>query len=127
VDYAAVSRSAFLDELEKIAVSSGRLRDVTKGRSGTRSISVERLLEKDKDGTLFKKHAEDWVSSPVEVGLGGNDPASARKPRRKGEVPTQDDVNVVDRVDTRDNTTTTTGLGSTFNNIGATGNSAGGT
>lgn len=126
MDTTAVSRAAFFDELEKIAISKARLLDVTKGRQGSRSISVDKLLEKDKDGTLYKK-AGDWAGAPVDVGVGVVDPASARRPRKPGDVPTQDDSNKVDREDSRENTTTTTGQGSTFNNIAATGNSAGGT
>lgn len=51
-----VLRSAFLDELRKLAASKNRL-SVPKARSGRRSLSVQTLLKKDKDGTLFKKHA----------------------------------------------------------------------
>lgn len=44
----------FLDELRKLAASKHRL-SVSKSRSGRRSISVQTLLKKDKEGTLFKK------------------------------------------------------------------------
>jgi hypothetical protein len=127
VDYTAITRAAFLDELTKIAVSRDRLNVVAQSRTGVRPISVDKLLEKDKAGTLFKKEAEDWASPPVDVGVGVADPASARRPRRKGDVPTQDDTNKIDRSDGRENAVTTTGLGSTFNNISACGNSAAGT
>lgn len=126
MDYTAVTRAAFLDELTKIAVANARLDSTSKSRSGTRPISVDTLLKKEKDGTLYKK-AEDWAGAPVDVGVGVVDPASARRPRRKGDVPTEDDTNKVDRVDGRGEATTTTGQGSTFNNIAATGNTAAGT
>jgi hypothetical protein len=126
VDYFAITRAALFDELQKIAVSNNRLDATTKSRSGTRPISVDTLLKKDKEGTLYKESG-DWAASPVEVSVGRSDPAAARRPRRKGDVPTQDDTNVVDRSDGKDNTTTVTGVGSTFNNISAVGNSAGGT
>lgn len=125
--------AAFRDELEKIAVSKARLNIVAKDREGTRPISVTNFLKKEKDGTLYKrtgnstKVAADWAGSPVDVGMGSADPAEARRPRRKGDTPTQDDVNVVSREDGRGNAGTTSGVGESFNNIGAAGNSVGGT
>ena len=121
-----MSKAAFFDELEKIAVSRERLRVVAQGRSGIRPISVDKLLEKDKAGTLYKK-AGDWGGSPVAVDMGIIDMASARRPRKPGDVPSQDDTDKIDREDSRENAVTTTGQGSTFNNVAATGNSAGGT
>lgn len=47
--------TAFLDELEKIAASFKSLH-VSKSRSGRRSMSVDTLLRKEKDGTLFRQH-----------------------------------------------------------------------
>lgn len=54
-------------------------------RSGRRSISVHKLLKKEKDGTLFKKHGMDpavlerWYTRMLE---------------RRGEVPSRDEVDV---------------------------------
>jgi hypothetical protein len=45
--------TAMLDEVEKIAVARGRM-TVPQTRSGRRSMSVDTMLRKDKDGTLFK-------------------------------------------------------------------------
>lgn len=45
---------AFLDELEKIAISKGLLR-IPQSRKGRRPMHVETLLKKEKDGTLFKE------------------------------------------------------------------------
>jgi len=47
----------FSDELEKISTSHG-LTHVSKVRTGTRPISVERLLEKDREGTWQKKASD---------------------------------------------------------------------
>lgn len=49
---------SFLAELQKIAASKHRL-SVSKTRAGRRSLSVSTMLKKDKEGTLFKKHAGD--------------------------------------------------------------------
>jgi hypothetical protein len=155
VDLEQISRTAFLDELEKIAVSRERLRLVAHDRRGTRPISVDNFLKKEKDGTLYKetgskskvasvtnavlaaydryfeyalqKKAGDFAGTPVAVEAGTVDPNAVHRGRRKGEVPSMDDTEAVNRSDGRENATTTTGQGSTFNNIGATGNSAGGT
>ena len=43
----------------------------------------------------------------------------AKRPRKKGDVPTQDDINSVDRYDQRSNATTVTGLGQSSSGIGA--------
>lgn len=144
MDLEQISRAAFLDELEKIAVSRERLRVVAPDRRGTRPISVDNFLKKEKDGTLYKetgsknkvagyfeyalqKKAADWATTPVEVEAGPVDPNAARRLRRKGDVPSVEDPDAINRFDGRENATTTTGAGSTFNNIGAAGNSAGGT
>lgn len=50
-----VAERAFFDELEKISASFRRLH-VSKSRSGRRSMSVDTLLRKEKDGTLFREH-----------------------------------------------------------------------
>ncbi len=50
----AARYESFLDELRKLAASKHRL-SISKSRSGRRSLSVQTLLKKDKEGTLFKK------------------------------------------------------------------------
>ena len=55
MDREAVLEKAFYDELEKIAASVRRMQ-VPKGRAGRRSMSVDTLLRKEKDGTLFREH-----------------------------------------------------------------------
>jgi hypothetical protein len=54
VELSPAMLAGFVDELEKIGVSHG-LTHVSKARSGTRPISVDRLLEKDREGSLLKK------------------------------------------------------------------------
>lgn len=131
MDFEQISRAAFLDELEKIGVSRERLRVVAPDRRGTRPISVDNFLKKEKDGTLYRetgsknkvasyfdyafgKQAGDWAGTPVAVEMGVLDPNAARKPRRRGDVPSQDDVNAIDRTDGRENATTVHGPGQTL-------------
>lgn len=54
----SVLRTSFLEELQKLAASKHRL-VVPKSRKGRRSLSVQTLLKKDKEGTLYKKAGED--------------------------------------------------------------------
>jgi hypothetical protein len=90
VDLSTVTLAAFADELEKIGVSHG-LTHVSKGRKGARPISVTRLLEKDKAGTLWKKKHADSEGNPQDVrGDSCDDPGAAQQPHRRGEVPTKD-------------------------------------
>jgi hypothetical protein len=85
---------AFQDELGKIAASHG-LNVVSKTRTGSRPISVERLLEKDRDGTLLKKKHADSQGNPQDVrGDSCDDPGAAQIPHRKGETPTKGSDNV---------------------------------
>lgn len=130
VNYSEVLHIAFLDELEKIAVSSDRLRVVAQGRKGRRPISVSTFLKKDKDGTLFKhtgnheKVAGDNLGQagvPWEEGVA--DPGAATKPKKRGEVPTKEDHDAVTRMDGRGEAATVYGQGQTFTNIAATGQS----
>lgn len=85
--------SAFVDELEKIAISHGRMH-VSKERTGRRSMSVTTMLKKDAKGALLKKHA-DAAGSPQDVrGDSVDDPGAARSPRRPGEGPSQGTGNI---------------------------------
>lgn len=45
--------AAFLDELQKVAASKGRMR-VAQSRSGRRPMRVSTMLRKEKEGSLFK-------------------------------------------------------------------------
>lgn len=79
--------AGFVDELEKIAASDKWT--VAKGRTGTRPISVDNLLKKHKDGTLYKE--ADAAGNPQDVrGDSGDDPGAAKMPHRQGEVPTKE-------------------------------------
>jgi hypothetical protein len=86
--------AGFVDELEKIGVSHG-LTHVSKARSGTRPISVDRLLEKDREGSLLKKKHADSQGNPQDVrGDSCDDPGAAQIPKRKGETPTTGSDNI---------------------------------
>jgi hypothetical protein len=111
-----VLRAAFVDELEKIAVSRHRL-SVAQSRKGRRPLRVDTLLRKEKDGTLYKTSQSYMPAQPFSAGL--PDAAEAKRPKKKGEVPSREDLNVVQRGDQREAATTVTGIGQTFNNIGA--------
>jgi hypothetical protein len=162
----ALTAAAFLDELQKIAFADSHM-ELTKSREGRRPISVDKLLDKDKRGELYKaadsqgnpqdtaagsvddpgaakakKSPGDTATrgemipleqkygalqgsvfaegaSPVPVGESPNMNPEAKKPRKKGDVPSMDDVNAVDRYDQRENATTVTGLGQNSSGIGA--------
>lgn len=75
---------SFLDELEKIAASMGRLR-IAQARRGRRPISVANFLKKDAEGKLFKKADPTSLVDPnvVEHNV---------KPRKKYELPTRVEV-----------------------------------
>jgi hypothetical protein len=80
---------SFLDELEKIAASFGRSL-IAKSREGRRPISVAKYLEKDKEGTLFRKlHKEaETYKLYTEPKATVEDP----RPRKKNELPTRVEV-----------------------------------
>ncbi len=72
-----VQRVAFLDELEKIAVSKDRMQ-VPQARAGRRPLSVDTLLKKEKDGTLYK-HTGDQSKIAGAVPPPGPNPAKGNK------------------------------------------------
>jgi hypothetical protein len=94
------SFASFLDELQKIAASIGRAK-IPKSRSGRRPMSVDTMLRKDKEGTLYNEHktasaATAFTSSDAfpNDSLGGpgpqiGRPASAK--RKEYDAPTQDE------------------------------------
>lgn len=53
---------AFSDELQKLAVSKDQL-SIPQTRSGRRSMSVDTLLKKEKDGSLYKRKLSGWQDS----------------------------------------------------------------
>lgn len=90
----SVALTGFLDELGKIAAAHG-LTHIAKSRTGVRPISVDNLVKKHNDGSLFKKKHADSQGNPQDVrGSGSDDPGAARLPRRPGQVPTTDPANV---------------------------------
>lgn len=56
--YTPAQYKGFLDELQKLAASKQRMA-VPQTRSGRRSMRVDTLLKKDRDGTLYKKNWHD--------------------------------------------------------------------
>lgn len=85
---------SFLVELQKIAATKNSL-PFAKARSGRRPLSVSTLLKKDKEGTLFKKHAgllellktpipgtKDWVVNTGKQGLQGAARVAKKLPQR---------------------------------------------
>jgi hypothetical protein len=124
--------AGFLDELEKISSSHGRMR-VPKERKGRRPMTVTTLLRKEKDGTLFK----DAYVADVRAS-GADDQGAAPAKRQPGDVPskgsnvdmdqktgmlrdlrpgeqkkkvTRDDLERVDRMDGRGEAATISGPG----------------
>jgi hypothetical protein len=96
VDLKPVTLAAFADELGKIAAAHG-LNVISKSRKGSRPISVSKLLQKDREGTLRKrKHADAQGNAQDVRGDACDDPGAAQIPHRKGEVPTKgsDDISV---------------------------------
>ena len=74
---------AFVDEI-KTAASQGRL-TVPKSRSGRRPMSVDTLLRKEKDGTLYKASEYQEVDP--------RNPTVKQTVRfSKGDVPSRDDI-----------------------------------
>ena len=79
--------AGFANELAKLASAHGRM-EVSKARTGRRPISVDKLIEKHNEGTLYKK--ADSAGRPEEVrGAGADDPGAAKLPKRPGEVPSK--------------------------------------
>lgn len=140
MDYSDVRGQAFLDELEKIAVSHGRM-TVPKTREGRRPISVDNLLKKEKDSELYKstgdaqKIAKGMILPDgsgfftATVGkkkkanqvpfVTAHDPGSAKTPRKKGEVPSREDMDELPKLeDRRASAATVPGPGVALHDIG---------
>lgn len=136
--------AGFADELEKIAAARGQM-SIPKERQGRRPMTVDTLLRREKDGTLFKEKKADSQGNPQPVRGGADSDGAAPLPRRLGEVPgrpsmipdsektgeivprapkklgdvpTQDDLNAVDRRDGRGEATTVVGLAQRSADIG---------
>jgi hypothetical protein len=116
---------AFREELLKISAARSRM-TVPQSRIGRRPMSVETMLRKEKDGTLYKA-AGAMISTGSSDGAPSvvpyEDQAQIEQPaklqKRKWEVPTIDDSpQHVDRVDGRGELLTQVGPGSS---MGATG------
>lgn len=86
-------QGAFADELEKMAISRGRL-NVPKARSGRRSMSVDTLLRKEKDGTLYKNATTvtDQTSAVYQEVDPKNPTVTPKSLFARGDVPSRDDI-----------------------------------
>lgn len=69
-----ISFRAFTDELMKLAASKSQFA-LAQSRAGRRPMSVDTLLKKEKEGTLYRKEA-------------GASTASKDPPHKPGDVPT---------------------------------------
>lgn len=69
---------AFLDELEKIGASHGRLQ-FSKTRAGRRPVSASTMLRKDKEGTLYKA-SQSYADEQANIDMSYGSRAPNRKP-----------------------------------------------
>ena len=67
---AVVLKGAFLDELEKVAVSRHLMR-VAQSRKGRRPMRVDTLLRKEKEGTLYKRTIAPAIEDPLDPKTAG--------------------------------------------------------
>lgn len=83
---------SFLDEV-KVAASQGRL-TIPKSRSGRRPMSVETLLRKEKEGTLYKDAAAitDQTSAVYQESEPNNPTLRPKLQFLKGDVPSREDI-----------------------------------
>lgn len=92
MNYAEVTRAAFLDELEKISSAKRKFMDALKSRVGRRPMSVSTMLKKEKAGTLFKQSEGSMGTIIPFSTTDPQDGAAAKAPRRQeGEVPSRED------------------------------------
>jgi hypothetical protein len=79
-----VDYQAFSDELEKIAISRGRM-NIPQSRKGKRPMRVSTLLKKEKEGTLYKEAAFSAFADELEkIATGsGNYQEPAKPPASK--------------------------------------------
>lgn len=84
---------------------------VTNARKGKRSISVDKLLKKEKEGTLYKPSGNEQKIAGVVPFLEGQlTGGEAPRPKKKGEVPSREDIDAgPKREDGRGNATTVMG------------------
>lgn len=94
--YLETLRSAFIDELEKIAASATLLRH-SKSRSGRRPMSVHTLLRKEKDSEIYKFSKNGGEGSAGNVVPFANEDApgvtgrAAQAPKSPNDVPSRED------------------------------------
>lgn len=112
MDPREVMERAFFDELEKIGASLKSL-SIPKGRVGRRSISVDKLLKKDNENSLFRKRA--FVAGYED---GPHDTGASKPLKKKGDVPSRDDTAPSSREDGRENAVNVHGPATLLSDIG---------
>jgi len=128
---ATAFRNGFIDELEKIsfAIENRKGWNVVQSRSCKRPMSVETLLRKERDGTLggyklaymlrhIVKLAETHSVVPYPLGVEGD---QVRRPKRPGDIPCRDEMEVVNpkREDGRESAFTFYPPGTHLTDVGA--------
>lgn len=119
-----------LSEIEKEAASVGKMQ-VGQSRVGRRPISVENMLDRDREGTLLRNHikpplveekkASSFGTPVVAYASADTDtPAVAKKPRKKFELPSREDVEYYTVGDRRSDAATIPGSGTQLVDIGTT-------
>lgn len=110
MDFSPYISTAFLDELEKIAVSGKRLR-IAQSRKGRRPMRVDTLLRKEREGTLYRRTGNDHKIAQIEPHVAGLVTGGEVKPiKRKGDLPSREElVNAPKREDGRGNAATVYG------------------
>jgi len=103
--------AAFRDEFEKIAASHVRLRG-SKDRSGRRPLRVDTLLRKEKEGTLYKNTGNEQKIAQLESVLAGRPSGTeATAGKKKGDLPSREEIDTPKREDGRGNAATVPGSG----------------
>lgn len=103
---------AFLDELQKIAAAKARM-TVSQSRAGRRSMSVDTLLRKDKEGTLFKDKLSSYVGQTANTSVYSISPDAGQPaaPKSKpGDVPSRDEGPTKAKIEESQNARGTTAL-----------------
>jgi len=133
VNLADIEEGFFLElgEIRKVSSAVGKMH-VSQSRVGRRPISVENLLDRDREGTLLRSHikpppieeekkASSFGTPVVAYASADTDlPAVAKKPRKKFELPSREDVEYYTVGDRRSDQATIPGSGTQLVDIGTT-------
>lgn len=89
----ALTYRSMTNELEKISASKSRM-TVPQSRSGRRSMRVDTMLRKEKEGSLYKQAS--MADELVQI-----QKLKQRPPQNAGQYPTIDDSNISPRQENR--------------------------